>query len=105
MDDSEELRFGPFAIDARGSRLLRDAVHITPKALQVLQHIARAAGTLVARQELFTAHWPDLIVTDDALKVSDDARKGMWSCHSPKNVVCLFTMSSPVAQCVIDCIL
>ena len=69
LDDSEELHFGPFAIDARGSRLLRDgdAVHITPKALQVLQHIARAAGTLVTRQELFTAHWPDLIVTDDAL--------------------------------------
>ena len=60
MDDSEKLHFGPFAIDARGSRLLRDgdAVHITPKALQVLQHIARAAGTLVTRQELFTAHWP-----------------------------------------------
>ena len=69
MDDGGELYFGTFVIDARGSRLLRDgrALHITPKALQVLQHIARAAGELVTRVELFAAHWPGQIVTDDAL--------------------------------------
>ena len=69
MDDGTELHFGPFAIDARASRLLcaGNALHITPKALQVLRHIAQAAGALVTRDELFAAQWPEQIVTDDAL--------------------------------------
>ena len=83
------LRFGPFTIDGRAGCLRRggDDVHITPKALLVLEHLARAAGALVTREALFATCWPGQSVTDDALTrcirevravLHDDSRKPQY---------------------------
>ncbi|MEE4292773.1 MAG: winged helix-turn-helix domain-containing protein [Xanthomonadales bacterium] len=42
-------------------------VHITPKAMAVLEHLALAEGDVVPREELFDTVWPGSAVTDDAL--------------------------------------
>jgi TolB-like protein/DNA-binding winged helix-turn-helix (wHTH) protein/Flp pilus assembly protein TadD len=42
-------------------------VHLAPKAMAVLQCLARASGEVVSRQDLFDTIWPGGEVTDDAL--------------------------------------
>ena len=42
-------------------------VHLAPKAMAVLQCLARAGGEAVPRQQLFDTVWPGCDVTDDAL--------------------------------------
>ena len=42
-------------------------VHVTPKAMAVLEHLALAAGDVVSREDLFDSVWPESVVTDDAL--------------------------------------
>lgn len=42
-------------------------VHVKPKSMAVLECLARAAGRVVSRAELFDAVWPNGEVTDDAL--------------------------------------
>ena len=44
-----------------------EVVHLAPKAMAVLQCLARADGEAVPRQELFDTVWPGCAVTDDAL--------------------------------------
>jgi TolB-like protein/DNA-binding winged helix-turn-helix (wHTH) protein len=41
--------------------------HVTPKAMAVLERLARSAGEVVTRDELFDSVWPGGVVTDDAL--------------------------------------
>src|SRR5262249_27862882 len=63
------LRFGPFTIDRVGYRVFRgtDPVDLTPKLLDLLLHLADRAGTLVTKEQLLEALWPDANVTDNAL--------------------------------------
>jgi len=42
-------------------------VHVTPKAMAVLEQLASAAGGVVSRENLFDTVWPGSAVTDDAL--------------------------------------
>lgn len=42
-------------------------VHVKPKAMAVLERLAKAAGSVVTRKELFNSVWPGGVVTDDAL--------------------------------------
>lgn len=65
----ELWEFGEFRLDARARLLLKDGVPVslTPKALDVLLHLARNAGRAVSREELLDAVWPDSIVTDASL--------------------------------------
>ena len=42
-------------------------VHVKPKAMAVLERLARASGDVVTREELFDAVWPGGAVTDDVL--------------------------------------
>ena len=59
--DTRELwDFGEFRLDARARLLLKDGIPVplTPKALDVLLHLARNAGRAVSREELFDAVWP-----------------------------------------------
>ena len=68
-DDRELWEFGEIRLDARARLLLRDGIPVplTPKALDVLLHLARNAGRAVSREELFDAVWPDTVVTDASL--------------------------------------
>ena len=67
----QHLSFGPFRLDAANARLLRDGkpVAITPKALDVLNYLACRPDRLVTKEELLSAVWPDVIVTDASIKV------------------------------------
>jgi DNA-binding winged helix-turn-helix (wHTH) protein/Flp pilus assembly protein TadD len=62
-------RFGPFLVDRVQYRLTCDGtpVDVTPKLLDLLLHLLDRAGTLVTKEELLDALWPDANVTDNAL--------------------------------------
>ena len=69
--DQSELSFGPFRVSQRESRLLRDGrpVALTPKAVEVLHYLASRPDHLVTKDELLTAVWPDVVVSDASIKV------------------------------------
>src|SRR5215217_494550 len=62
-------RFGPFTVDAGSYRLLRgsDVVPLSPKIIDLLLYLAGRQSALVPKYELFSALWPDVAVTDNAL--------------------------------------
>ena len=66
------LTIGDWAVDPATNELRRgdQAVHIEPKAMDVLALLAQRAGTVVSREELFAAIWPGLVVGDEALSQS-----------------------------------
>src|SRR5258706_3111981 len=66
-----EVDFGPFRLDAPNSRLLRDGkpVALTPKAFDVLRYLTSQPDRLVTKNELLSAVWPDVLVTDASVKV------------------------------------
>src|SRR5689334_7522010 len=61
--------FGPFVLDAAAFRLSRDGTPVTasPKVLDLLRYMLDRPSTLVTKEELFRAIWPDVIVSDNAL--------------------------------------
>src|SRR4051812_45953386 len=62
-------RFGPFTVDASSYRLLRgaDVIPLSPKIIDLLLYLVARQSALVGKDELFTALWPDVAVTDNAL--------------------------------------
>jgi DNA-binding winged helix-turn-helix (wHTH) protein/Tol biopolymer transport system component len=44
-----------------------EAVHVTPRSMAVLMHLAHAGGRVVSRNEILDAVWPNMAVTHDAL--------------------------------------
>jgi DNA-binding winged helix-turn-helix (wHTH) protein len=63
------LRFDRFALDlTRGClRVGERDIELRPKTFEVLRYLAENAGRLVAKQELFEAIWPNVIVSDDSI--------------------------------------
>ena len=61
--------FGPFVLDAAAFRLSREGKPVTasPKVLDLLRYMLDRPSTLVTKEELFRAIWPDVIVSDNAL--------------------------------------
>src|SRR5712691_9938615 len=62
-------RFGPFVADRTGYRVLRDGdpLDLTPKLLDLLFHLLDHSATLVTKEALLEALWPDANVTENAL--------------------------------------
>ena len=62
-------RFGPFLVDRVSYRVLRGSatVELTPKLLDLLLYLLDHAGTLVTKEQLMDALWPDANVTENAL--------------------------------------
>jgi DNA-binding winged helix-turn-helix (wHTH) protein/tetratricopeptide (TPR) repeat protein len=62
-------RFGPFTLDTASYRLLRDGepVALSPKIIDLLLYLVARQSALVPKDELFSALWPDVAVTDNAL--------------------------------------
>jgi DNA-binding winged helix-turn-helix (wHTH) protein len=58
------VQFGRFAYDSRRRSLTRDGVevHLTPKAFLLLESLTAAAPAPVAREDLYRALWPDVVV-------------------------------------------
>ncbi|MBS0524531.1 MAG: winged helix-turn-helix domain-containing protein [Proteobacteria bacterium] len=63
------LQFGRHILDVDRGCLLRDEeeVQLRPKTFAVLRHLVENHGRLVSKDELFSAVWPNVTVTDDAL--------------------------------------
>lgn len=63
-------RFGPFRLEARERRLLRDGdvVPLAGKAFDTLLLLVETAGTLQRQQELMERLWPDVAVEDNNLQ-------------------------------------
>jgi len=62
-------RFGPFTADRVGYQVLRDGkpLDLTPKLLDLLFHLLDHPATLVTKEALLDALWPDANVTENAL--------------------------------------
>jgi DNA-binding winged helix-turn-helix (wHTH) protein len=61
--------FGPFLVDRGTYTLTREGqpVALTPKLLDLLLYLVERPATLVTKEELLDALWPDANVTDNAL--------------------------------------
>ena len=62
-------RFADFTLDPAGFRLHRhgDVVPLSPKIFDLLLYLVARPATVVPKDELFDALWPDVAVTDNAL--------------------------------------
>jgi DNA-binding winged helix-turn-helix (wHTH) protein/tetratricopeptide (TPR) repeat protein len=67
----QEILFGPYRLDRDNARLLcgRAPVPLTPKAFDVLHYLASRPDRLVTKEELLSAVWPDVVVSDASVKV------------------------------------
>src|SRR5687768_4490500 len=66
---SGDYRFGPFTVESGAYRLVREGtpVQVSPKIIDLLLYLVARPSVLVSKEELFTALWPDVAVTDNAL--------------------------------------
>jgi DNA-binding winged helix-turn-helix (wHTH) protein len=63
------VRFGPFAVDVLSRQLTQhgEAVHLTPKAFDLLALLIAEAPRIVPKAELHERLWPGTFVTDATL--------------------------------------
>lgn len=63
------VRFGPFTLDAGKRQLLRGsvAIHLTPKAFDLLHLLVSEAPRVMSKRELHDQLWPDSFVSDASL--------------------------------------
>jgi TolB-like protein/DNA-binding SARP family transcriptional activator len=61
--------FGAFRVDASKRLLARDGtpVPLTPKVFDTLLHLVKHSGTVLAKDELMRAIWPDAVVEENNL--------------------------------------
>src|SRR5687768_1161268 len=66
---SGSYSFGPFRVESGAYRLVRDGapIQVSPKIIDLLLYLVARPSVLVSKEELFTALWPDVAVTDNAL--------------------------------------
>lgn len=71
MASGTSYAFGDFRLDAVERRLVRGgaAVHLTPKAHDLLVTLVRHAGRLVSKEALLAEVWPDAFVEEGILAV------------------------------------
>jgi predicted ATPase/DNA-binding winged helix-turn-helix (wHTH) protein len=70
--DNAVIRFGAFRLLAVQRQLLRDGapVHLGARAMDLLLHLTANPGTVVTKQALMKAVWPDRIVEENNLTVN-----------------------------------
>ena len=66
---SSRFRFGPFVVERAAYRLLREGqtITLTPKLVDLLLHFVARPSVLITKDELLSAIWPDVTVTENAL--------------------------------------
>src|SRR5918993_5803119 len=69
MATAARYRFGPFFLDGASFRLMQGDAPLaaSPKVIDLLLYLCARPSTLVSKDELFRALWPDVAVTDNAL--------------------------------------
>ena len=86
MQADQLLTFGPYRFAPHTGQLWRgkQEVRLTLKTTTVLRYLVEHAGQVVTKEELFTAAWPDTVVSDAVLTtyvqevrqaLRDDARR------------------------------
>lgn len=65
------VSFGPLTLDTDRRLLLRggEALHLTPKALLLLETLVAARPRALSKEELFAALWPGTFVSEASLSV------------------------------------
>jgi len=66
-----QIRFGPFTLDTETRQLLRgsDAVHISPKAFELLKALVETRPRALSKAELHERLWPNTFVSDANLAI------------------------------------
>ena len=66
---AEVFDFGPFRLDAAQGILLRygERAALVPKAVELLTLLVQRGGSVVGKQELLDALWPDVVVEEGNL--------------------------------------
>lgn len=69
MPPADGYAFGPYRLDLRARRLLRgdDRIDLPEHQFDLLATLVRHAGTLLSKDELITAAWGDVAVSDNSL--------------------------------------
>ena len=69
MTAPDSYRFGPFRLDVRDHRLLRNGqpISLTPKVFAILRVLVENSGHLVTKEDLLKHVWPDSFVEEGAL--------------------------------------
>jgi len=64
------FEFGEYVLDLRRQEMRRDgsAIHLTPKAMHLLEILIENRPNVVSHTELFDQLWPDVVVVDANLK-------------------------------------
>ena len=80
--------FGPFLLDTRERRLLRDGevVPLTLKAFDLLHVLVENPGHLLHKEELLRRVWPDTVVEENNLSVQIAALRKLLGAGSIVNV-------------------
>jgi DNA-binding winged helix-turn-helix (wHTH) protein/tetratricopeptide (TPR) repeat protein len=65
----DEFRIGDFTIKPRTLMISRNDIdiHVEPKTMDLLVHLARNAGELVGKKDIVSEVWADCFVTEDVL--------------------------------------
>src|SRR6186997_656985 len=63
------LRFDPYVLDLERGCILagNEEIAIRPKTFEFLRYLVSNPGRLVSKDELLTAVWPNVIVSEDSL--------------------------------------
>jgi DNA-binding winged helix-turn-helix (wHTH) protein/predicted ATPase len=71
MTTHDSVYFFPFRFESQSGRLWRDDEErpLRPKSAAVLHYLVQHAGQVVSKNELLTAVWPDVIVSEAVLVV------------------------------------
>jgi DNA-binding winged helix-turn-helix (wHTH) protein len=71
MNPPRQYIFGPFRLDLANAALWRGRrpIHLTPKVFAVLSYLLQHAGSLITKDELLRAIWPDTVVGEASLTV------------------------------------
>ena len=78
-------RFGPFQLDADGTRLLSgtEIIALSPRALAVLRILVEHAGRVVAREAIIEAAWGGEAIGENSVdRAISDLRKAIDASHS-----------------------
>ena len=90
MPKQEQYEFGDFALDVGQRRLSRfgEAVHLAPKAYDVLVELLRESGKLVTKEELLARVWPEAFVEEGILTVHvSNLRKALGDLDRPPRCI------------------
>lgn len=85
-----DFRIADWIVRPRLGRIERGdtTVHLTPRAMGVLVHLATRGGAVVSRNELLDAVWPRMAVTQDALsQCIVELRRAFGDDAKPRRVI------------------